>query len=127
MLSLSCHPSYVRVLCRCLGLGSDFDWCAWDGVRVVEATPAPDDSYTTITSDPSRLCVSCVNTAVGTKVFLPPHAHSPVDHIHAPYVLCVSESDAAGFVWDNLPCEPSLEWSDVVSVTGADARASRCR
>jgi hypothetical protein len=44
-----------------------FDSCSYDGVEVVTATPAADNSLTTITSDADALCVSCTQSGTGDE------------------------------------------------------------
>jgi hypothetical protein len=63
-------------------LGFLFDSCSWDGEVVVTAEAEPDNSFTTVTSDPHVMCVTCTNNI-----------------------------NLDGIVWQNLPCEGTFDWT----------------
>jgi hypothetical protein len=73
-----------HLICHAYGRGPGryyFDSCSWDGDVVATGQPDPAGHFTTLTSDPGLLCVTC-------------------------------EANDDGFVWQNLPCEPSIEYAD---------------
>ena len=84
----------AHVLCHSYQGEFWFDSCSWDGVEVATAQPASDNSLTTITSDPSALCVTCQSMGSG---------------------------DDVSWQWTNLPCEPGIDREGVLRQEGNEA------
>lgn len=82
-----------HILCHKYGGEFFFNSCSWDGEVVATAEPQPDNSFTTITSDPHLMCVTCTNN-----------------------------NNLNSIVWQNLPCEGTFEYTDrVYSADPVDA------
>ena len=54
-----------HLLCHNNGGGVEnpflFTSCSWDGEVIATAEPSQDQTYTTVTSDPHVMCVTCTN------------------------------------------------------------------
>ena len=65
LLGLKDAAAQSHLLCHNNGGGVEnpflFTSCSWDGEVIATAEPSQDQTYTTVTSDPHVMCVTCTN------------------------------------------------------------------